>query len=171
MSQGSLTFWQKCLIPCIYPLMCFVGILLDSQHKARDRRNRRLDPYNYDKNGKEITIPKKKKFCARRRPRRRLTLPSEDLVAQSTAFGTQSHCALLQKLPREVRNIIWKEAVGGRVIHLWYTKRFGHMICAYQEAEGGAEEWNYQQGCRLCWRGRGSNGHEMLGLILTCRVM
>lgn len=151
-----------------------VSLYCGREDKKRHHRIRisgsRRDPYNIDENGREFTVPKER-MLASPWTRKPLILPPEDLIAQSKAFEVQTKSALLRLLC-EIRNNIWKEALGGRVIHLWYSgNSSGHIICAYRPAKEGAEEWNYLHGCRYCWNGRSSNGDEKLGLISTCRAM
>lgn len=130
--------------------------LWDFNNRRRDRS--KIDHFNH---GKKIIIPK------RRKPPK-LMLKN---ISRETALKVQKDSALLQKLPPEIRNMIWKKAIGGRTIHLWYKeKKFGHLICVCPSED--PKEWNYQYGCRLkCWKVGQSYEKEILGLVLSCRLM
>lgn len=126
------------------------------QHSRRD--GSKIDQFNY---GKESIIPRRRKL-----PKFKFRNTSSE-----AALEAQNDSILLQKLPPEVRNMIWKEAMGGRTIHLWYRKKkFGNLRCVCPSED--PKEWNYQNRCRLrCWRQEQSSEKEMLGLVLSCRSM
>jgi hypothetical protein len=93
--------------------------------------------------------------------------------------------SILFTLRIEIRQMIWKEALGNGVVHITHLKnRLGHVRCVYK----GDEKWSmyihdcWGRGCRNRGRSRTpslyrgpiymfKDPESLLGLLKTCRIM
>lgn len=102
-------------------------------------------------------------------------------TAQDQITFEQEGCTIFTKLPREIRDMIWKECLGGSVLHFGFPdgKGRGYVACQNRvkpKNTSQLEEWASGNGCLIsCWDGEGmthgGSERHLLGLPLTCRRM
>lgn len=137
-----------CCAPCV---CCVLIIMAYGQHSRNRRYRRRARPIQYP----VMPYPR----------RRRLTISCEDAapkewqVDQRTLDQTPS--PFFQKLPLEIRRMIYQKALGDEVVHLWHFKEGIHSHNAPK------------RGCNCCARlAQGEPNFKFgLGLLRACRKM
>lgn len=91
----------------------------------------------------------------------------------SSALCNKESEVHLFKLPLELREIIYREVLGGYMLHVgWRPRRMGHMRCESASMDACKVKGCYEMmGYRsVCYGSFGINC-GMLGLLLTCRRM
>jgi hypothetical protein len=102
-------------------------------------------------------------------PRKRLlslSRPSSPGRAQRTVF--QADSTLLTKLPYEIRQMIWKECLGGMTIHLRIDHRhLRGQICV--EVETPDQCWEFFGLSFADKQTKPHNKRQLLSILLSCR--
>lgn len=152
-----MSILQRCILglayilcsPCIY----YAEYSTQRRHDRRDGRR----------------APTGSKPAALRTRRRALTLPLLDRRSgRKRCPNAQSGSPLFSKLPFELREQIWKECVGGEMLHIYWSDRHTHGLVRQTPED---PRWSIDHSC---WRSR---QHEqrfletrgLIALLLTCR--
>lgn len=142
---------------------------------------------------KPAQIPSPRPLPPRRK--RKLTLPLPPSPASTLPFpfprskkqqntSPQPHCLFLQKLPYDIRRIIYDEVLCGNIFHIIrMRRRLRHLRCSSEEGEardlrktcwgilrvdGRSIREFYDD--RMGGRGRRTDG-DVLPLLRSCRIM
>jgi hypothetical protein len=126
-----------------YPLICIL-------HETHVQSHERRDGYLQSERKPRSIHPR----FRRRRALSRVDLDKDRL----------NDCCKLLSLPREVRDIIWKEVLEDMVVHLWaYDGKFGGAKCQSNDPTCLAKCMRRLQEC---------NGRcGFMGLLSSCRQM
>ena len=148
---------QRCMLGLAYilclPYIYYADYCTQRRHDIRDGRR----------------APTGSKPAALRTRRRALTLPLLDRRSgRKGCPNAQSESPLFSKLPFELREQIWKECVGGEMLHIYWSDRHMHgLVCQTPEDP----RWSIDHSCWRSWQHeqRFLEARGLIALLLTCR--
>ncbi|KAF4630280.1 hypothetical protein G7Y89_g7855 [Cudoniella acicularis] len=139
-----------------------IDIEVEPETKAK-RKSIFRDPLN---NAKETPVVEKKAVIA--------VLPEEPLSpSPSKITNNQDDCLLLTKLPLEIRQQIYREAIGGYVFHIYFVdayRRMANTRCKHSDPKiCGKKE------CRSLFKQKGARdpwgASDLMALLKSCRII